>query len=127
MGGVSLRPSSEAGEKELRGAAGEALEPSLCPREGASTAEGRYTSSGLVPNQHRALPPHRSCFTLSFPLCVGSVKALSAHASPPSSSENRPKPDESPYGAAASDAFTIPVLSTAPPAGSKQRRTTCST
>ncbi|KAM9456536.1 E3 ubiquitin-protein ligase TRIM37 [Clarias gariepinus] len=96
VGGVSLRPSSEAGEKELRGAAGEALEPSLCPREGASTAEG-------------------------------SVKALSAHASPPSSSENRPKPDESPYGAAASDAFTIPVLSTAPPAGSKQRRTTCST
>ncbi|MCI4387926.1 hypothetical protein PGIGA_G00079680 [Pangasianodon gigas] len=99
VGGVSLRRSGEAGEKELRGAVGDALEPSLCPREGPSTAES-------------------------------SAKALSAHTSPPSvpgSSENRPKPDESLYGAAGSDAFTLPVLSTAPSAGSKQRRSTCST
>ncbi|XP_017345317.2 E3 ubiquitin-protein ligase TRIM37 isoform X1 [Ictalurus punctatus] len=101
VGGVSLRRRGDAVEKELRGAAGDALEPSLCPREGPSTAESQC-----------------------------SVKAQSARASPPSvpsSSENRPKLDESLYGAAGSDIFDLPVLSTAPPAGSKQRRTTCST
>ncbi|XP_060765435.1 E3 ubiquitin-protein ligase TRIM37 isoform X2 [Neoarius graeffei] len=99
VGGASLHQSCETGEKELRGAAGDALEPSLCPREGPSTAES-------------------------------SMKALNMHASPPSvsgSSENRSKADESLYGAAVSDAFNLPGLSTAPPTGTKQRRTTCST
>lgn len=41
VGGVSLRQSGEACEKELRGAAGDSLEPSLCPREGPSTAESQ--------------------------------------------------------------------------------------
>ncbi|GAA6068599.1 cryptochrome-1b isoform X2, partial [Tachysurus ichikawai] len=99
VGGVSLLRTGEAGEKELRGASGDSLEPSLCPREGPSTTE-----------------------------C--SVKALNTHTSPPTSpgsSENHSKADESLYRAAGSDVFSLPSLSTAPPAGSKQRRTTCST
>lgn len=69
-------------------------------------------------------------FALLFLLRLGSMKALNMHASPPSvsgSSENRSKADESLYGAAVSDAFNLPGLSTAPPTGTKQRRTTCST
>ncbi|KAI5614342.1 E3 ubiquitin-protein ligase TRIM37 isoform X2, partial [Silurus asotus] len=97
VGGVSLRRNGDAGEKELRGAAGDALEPSLCPREGPSTAE---------------------------------MKVQSAHTSPLSLSgfsENRPKPDESLYGAAGSETFNLPALNTTPPAGSKLRRPTGST
>ncbi|XP_047660826.1 E3 ubiquitin-protein ligase TRIM37 isoform X2 [Tachysurus fulvidraco] len=99
VGGVSLLRTGEAGERELRGAAGDSLEPSLCPREGPSTTE-----------------------------C--SVKTLNTHTSPPTgpgASENHSKADESLYRAAGSDVFSLPSLSTAPPAGSKQHRTTCST
>ncbi|KAK3549983.1 hypothetical protein QTP86_016948 [Hemibagrus guttatus] len=97
VGGVSLHRIGEA--SELRGAAGDSLEPSLCPREGPSTPEG-------------------------------SVTALNTHTSPPassSSSENHPKLDDSLYRAPGSDLFSLPSLSTVPPAGSKQRRATCST
>lgn len=60
VGGVSLCQSGEAGEKELRGAAGDALEPSLCPREGPSTIDSKYISSSLVTNHCCAL---LSCLT----------------------------------------------------------------
>lgn len=60
VGGVSLCQSSEAGEKELRGVAADALEPSLCPREGPSTVDSQYITSGLITNQsvpfHHASP-----------------------------------------------------------------------
>lgn len=125
VGGVSLRRTVEV--NELRGAAGDSLEPSLCPREGPSTTEGQYKM------QKSAL-----CSTLMtllvmwflLLLFVGSVKALNTHISPPagsSSSESHPKPDDSLFRSPGSDIFSLPSLSTVPPVGSKQHRATCST
>ncbi|KAK7120651.1 hypothetical protein R3I94_020594 [Phoxinus phoxinus] len=98
LGGLSLRRTVDAGEKELRGAGRESpTEPAPCPREGPSSLDG-------------------------------SLKARSVQTSPPSlgsSSSSSDKPSGSKhedllYGASASDLFSITALNGA---ATKQRRT----
>ncbi|XP_076875581.1 E3 ubiquitin-protein ligase TRIM37 isoform X2 [Brachyhypopomus gauderio] len=96
MGGVALRRTGEAGEKELKGeGGGVSVEPPVCPREGASPADGALKVS------------------------------IKSSASSPCSSEkvSTPRVDECVYGASASDTFSLPALNTAPPTGAKRRRT----
>ncbi|XP_035391201.1 E3 ubiquitin-protein ligase TRIM37 isoform X2 [Electrophorus electricus] len=96
MGGMALRRTGEAGEKELRGAGGDvSMEPPICPREGASPADG---------------PPKAP---------------IKPSSSSPCSSDKAsgPRADEPAYGAPASDAFSLPALNGAPPPGAKRRRT----
>ncbi|XP_077098439.1 E3 ubiquitin-protein ligase TRIM37 isoform X2 [Siphateles boraxobius] len=98
LGGLSLRRTVDAGEKELRGAGRESsTEPALCPREGPSSLDG-------------------------------SLKARSVQSSPPSlgsssSSSDKhsgSKHEELLYGASASDLFSI---NGAAAPTTKQRRT----
>ncbi|XP_062869789.1 E3 ubiquitin-protein ligase TRIM37 [Trichomycterus rosablanca] len=101
VGGASLRRNVDAGEKELRGAAGDAPPEALCSREGPLSAEGSVKALGTLGS-----PP-------SLPSC--------------SSEKRPPQPDEALYGAAGSDAFNLPGLNTAPPTVSRQHRSPSST